>query len=124
MTILDTWKDSLRIFWPQNFKLFLLVTANAIIKTYKTIFTQLWWLLSCYGLLYGLFVVFVESDYTAIPSDTTLTFVALVYLVLVVRLCCVFGIVLATRSSIAKKILLIFFRIGSMRFILLWYLLS
>lgn len=43
--LLQSWKDSLRIFLPVNFKLFFLVTLKTIIQVYKKLFTHFWWLL-------------------------------------------------------------------------------
>ena len=50
MNLLEAWKDSLEILRPKNFKLFLLVTLNSIVQTYKILITRLGCLLVCFSL--------------------------------------------------------------------------
>lgn len=49
MHIFSSWRDSLMLFKPQSFKLFGLVTLKAVVETYKTLFTNFWWLIVLYG---------------------------------------------------------------------------
>ena len=53
MKIALSWVESLQVFKPANFKLFLLVTLKSIIETYKILFTKFWWV----------FLGFVAMDY-------------------------------------------------------------
>lgn len=46
MYLLQSWKESLLIFKPANFKLFLLVTVRSIWETYKILFRYFWWLIA------------------------------------------------------------------------------
>ena len=43
MHVLQSWKDSLSLFKPKNFKLFALVTLKTIGETYLTLFKYFWW---------------------------------------------------------------------------------
>ncbi|TET06551.1 hypothetical protein E3J79_01805 [Candidatus Dependentiae bacterium] len=45
MYLLQSWKESLLIFKPTNFKLFFLVTVKSIWETYKILFRYFWWLI-------------------------------------------------------------------------------
>jgi len=42
MQLFQAWAESLTLFKPQNFKLFLLVTLKSILETYKVLFTRFW----------------------------------------------------------------------------------
>ncbi len=42
MQLLQSWKDSLAIFVPKNFKLFFLVTLKAIVETFSALFRYCW----------------------------------------------------------------------------------
>jgi len=44
MQLLQSWKESLLVFKPSNFKLFLMVTLKSIWETYKSLFYHFWWL--------------------------------------------------------------------------------
>ncbi len=44
MSVIETIKQSLQFFKPKNLGLFLLITLNAILLTYKKIFFKFWWL--------------------------------------------------------------------------------
>ena len=45
MYLLRSWKDSLSLFLPSNFKLFFLVTVKDSIQVYKDLFKYFWWLI-------------------------------------------------------------------------------
>jgi len=42
MQLLQSWKESLAIFAPKNFKLFFLVTLKAILETFVALFRYCW----------------------------------------------------------------------------------
>jgi len=45
MQLLQSWKESLSIFKPANFKLFVLITIKSVWETYKILFKYFWWLI-------------------------------------------------------------------------------
>lgn len=94
MNLLAAWQESLQLFIPKNFKLFLLVTLKAMVETYKTLITKFWWLiLLCVGfdflldyvpakfdgLLIAVGAIFTEFDF--ISPLTDLAFLALTFLI-------------------------------------------
>jgi hypothetical protein len=51
MKMMTAWKDSLSIFTPKKFKLFFLVTLNALKQAYQVFFKYWWWLFVTYVLI-------------------------------------------------------------------------
>lgn len=51
MYLLRSWKDSLSLFLPSNFKLFFLVTVKCIVQVYKDLFKYFWWLILAVGII-------------------------------------------------------------------------
>lgn len=49
--LLRSWKDSLSLFLPKNFKLFFLVTLKGIVQVYKNLFKYFWWLILATGVI-------------------------------------------------------------------------
>jgi len=96
MQLLQFWKESLSIFKPVNFKLFLLVTLKTIIQTYKVLFKYFWWL---FGLLIvlGLWAMSLEG------TEQQALVMYLVLLRLMVALFVPFIVLLIIRSSVSKK---------------------
>ena len=45
MQLLQSWKESLSLFIPKNFKLFILVTLKSALETYSLLFYYFWWLI-------------------------------------------------------------------------------
>jgi len=45
MTLVQSWKDSLQLLKPKNFKLFVMVTIKSIIEAYKIYVMHFWWAL-------------------------------------------------------------------------------
>jgi hypothetical protein len=48
MQLFESWLNSLSLFKPKSISLFLLVTLNAIIKTFQALFRNFWWLIVLY----------------------------------------------------------------------------
>lgn len=44
MTLVQSWVDSLTLFKPKNFQLFVMVTIKSIMQAYKILFRYFWWL--------------------------------------------------------------------------------
>jgi len=53
MLLFRSWKESLLLFLPKNYKLFLLVTLKATLQLYKDLFRYCWWFIA---LAMGLFI--------------------------------------------------------------------
>lgn len=51
MQLLQSWKESLSIFKPANFKLFLMITIKSVWETFKKLFKYFWWLMLFYILI-------------------------------------------------------------------------
>jgi hypothetical protein len=49
MQLFSAWKDSLTLLIPKNFKLFCLISVNALIKAYKPWLSCFWWLIGLYA---------------------------------------------------------------------------
>jgi len=94
MQLLQSWKESLLIFKPANFKLFLMVTIKSIVETYKILLKNFWWLL---GLLFLLGYVrnfaFFGRSLNFLQIIISVFFGVLFFYV----------IILATRSSVELK---------------------
>ncbi len=95
MNLLEAWKDSLEILRPKNFKLFLLVTLNSIVQTYKTLITRL-------GLFIGLFFAALFVFSFVVPRTYAYAVVVFAFAVLFVLLL-LFATILAARPSTLKK---------------------
>ena len=99
MDLFEAWKDSLEIVRPKNFKLFLLVTLNSIVQTYKILITRFWW-------LFGLFCIMVFSFFymmmqgKTLSSPVLMTAMAIGFLFALLLL---FITMLAARPSTLKK---------------------
>jgi len=49
MRLVQAWKNTLTLFYPTNFNLFILITIKSIIEAYKIIICYWWWLLLLIG---------------------------------------------------------------------------
>lgn len=82
MQILQSWKESLLIFKPSNFKLFLMVTVKSILETYKLLLCYFWWLV----LLYVFFSVLVYAFFFSDSQILAFLFLAIMFVTfLIVR---------------------------------------
>lgn len=97
MNVLESWKDSLEILRPKNFKLFLLVTLNSIIQTYKILFL---YLLFFIGLTVGM--TFFGLATFSVPRLDLLLIVPLSFAI-TAPFFVGFMIILAARPSTLKK---------------------
>src|SRR5579885_88683 len=111
MQLLSSWKDSLSIFKPANFKLFCLVTLKSLMETYKV------WL-KYWGWLIGTFFI-IEYFWPQFPVTTGLDFFAMgpvnllnmgplvISSLLVIKSCLImlitFTLFLSARPSTLKK---------------------
>ena len=92
---MQSWLESLQIFKPANFKLFLLVTLKSIVETYKTLFTKFWWvLLGFVAMDYG--SGYVYANYPAYLGTYFLLMVLLAIFILYV-------LFLVARPSVQQK---------------------
>jgi len=90
MYLLQSWKDSLSLFKPKNFKLFALVTLKTIGGTYWLLLKYFWWLV----------VIDIAWEFTY-GGDFTETSTGLIKVALF--LLWTFAICLVVRPSVAKK---------------------
>jgi hypothetical protein len=97
MYFLRSWKDSLSLFLPSNFKLFFLVTIKCIIQAYKNLFKYFWWLIFATGA-----VDFWFSRY-ALNSRSHTVVVLSALAVVVVWFVYYFMVYLTIRPSIKPK---------------------
>lgn len=88
--LFDSFKRSVSIFQPENFKRYILVTLNATLKSYKVIIGQLWWL----------FVILFGAEYFGL-QEVLYSFIWPIIFI--------FIIVLASRASVNKKNLRYFY---------------
>lgn len=102
MTLMQTWRDSLLVFLPQQFKLFFMVTVKTIIETYFILFTRLWWVV-LFDVAFFLSMSFLERFLQANFLVNPLYF-------LVYNNFISFLVFLAMRPSVLKKDNLYFFR--------------
>lgn len=105
MNLLKSWKDSLEILRPNNFKLFLLVTLNAVWQSCKLMITYFWWLLLAYiAAIIVLPILIRTSPSLAMAMITNQMLIySIVIAVIVCTMLLVFAAVLATRPSTKKK---------------------
>ena len=106
MNLLKAWQDSLDIFRPANFKLFLLVTLHSAWQSYKILFKYFWWLimLSAFGLSMGSWF-FARAPLfaaTIVKAHPILTLITIPVLALSGWFVSWFA-VLASRASTKKK---------------------
>src|SRR5438128_1178522 len=92
MTLVQSWKDSLQLLKPKNFKLFVMVTIKSIMQAYKLYFKYFWWLL----IVMLLFFLFITPS-SLVQSVVLLSFVHVVYGLLFLGICFI------TRPSILQK---------------------
>lgn len=92
--LLQSWKESLKLFVPKNFKLFALVTLKTMEQTYSLLLSYFWWLpVATIGLLF--FVIQSMPFESAMKINEILVLVFLFIWTLVVALC--------TRPSVGQK---------------------
>ena len=92
MTLVQSWKDSVQLLKPKNFKLFAMVTIKSIIEAYKLYFKYFWWLLA----VMLLFFLCITPD-SLVHSVALLSFVHIIYGLLFLGVCFI------TRPSILQK---------------------
>jgi hypothetical protein len=104
MYLLQSWQESLKVFIPKNFKLYLLATLNAALHTYKALVLKYWWVLlgylavdlgigfATYNLGLTEFFLAHETLYEVLSMVQDYSYVALILLV-----------ALAARPSVQKK---------------------
>lgn len=118
MNIVQSWKDSLLLLLPQNFKLFALVTLKSIMDTYKTLF-KYWWFLYvmatvCTGLLFWIGVRELKPGWYDTNSElfkqasiyhlqTILYMLGMIIALAIIYIACLFIVCLTARSSIKQK---------------------
>lgn len=88
-SFLRYWQESLQLFLPQNFKLFLLVTLNATVQVYTTFARYFWWL---YIVTCALTVMAATSAHLAIHYGANALWFA-----------CIFALFLTVRPSVQLK---------------------
>ena len=88
MRLVEAWKNSLTLFYPTNFKLFILITIKSIIEAYKIIIHYWWWL----AVLIGGTNLFWWNN-TKFFDFLSIAFYCLF----------IFAFSLATRPSVARK---------------------
>jgi len=113
MQLLQSWKESLSIFKPANFKLFLMVTAKCVWETFKILFGRFWWLVILFLLgtvaIFSLFFVvslFIAMSAHGGPPMTTGENIFLKFLTFVGSIfpsSLIFTIFLIVRSSVKMK---------------------
>lgn len=113
MNIVQSWKDSLLLLLPQNFKLFALVTLKSIMDTYKTLFKYWWFLygsvIGFYGLIVaGIFGLYKYKWYLPITDMLQLMISIIIMefffvLFFIIQAIFLFIVCLTTRSSIKQK---------------------
>jgi len=99
MYLLQSWKESLTIFIPKNFKLFLLVTLKSLLETTKTFFRYFWWLIVLE--LGGPPLLNMLGVFTKMPSGDVANIVA--FLTVFAQTITLFCLYLIARPSVAKK---------------------
>ncbi len=88
MRLVQAWKNAVTLFYPSNFKLFILITIRSIVEAYKILLRYWWWLL-----------VLISGATLFGWSDTGFFF----FLSVVLNYVFIFVFVLATRPSLNKK---------------------
>ena len=105
--VFTKWKESLEIFKPKNFKLFLLASLNNFRRSLKTIFSYFFWPISI--IVFLLFISFLAlfnfNKIGFIQSGTLKSFVSISYFILLIPLSLYFILYqfLVTRASIENK---------------------
>ncbi len=110
MNLMQAWRDSLKLFAPQNCKTFALVTVKAVIDAYK-LMLQYWWLWIGIMLAGGLLT-------TILKPITFLWFTKVAVLLVAVRHLLFFLLCLAMRPSVGLKTM-DYFRQYTLKF---WYI--
>lgn len=93
--LLKSWADSLKIFYPKNLKLFLLVTLNSVWLGFKVLFKSLWWFLL---LDIAMMALLVYGNHLF-----TLNQIYVNYILMAIQAFWVFFIYLAVRPSRERK---------------------
>jgi len=88
MRLVQAWKNSITLFYPSNFKLFVLITIRSIVEAYKILLHYWWWLL------------LLISGVTLFKWGDTGFFL---FLSVVLNYMFIFVFSLATRPSLKKK---------------------
>jgi len=89
MRLVQAWENAITLFYPSNFKFFILITIRSIVEAYKILLHYWWWLLALISgaTLFGL------------GNDTGFFF----FLLVVLNYMFIFAFSLATRPSLKKK---------------------
>ncbi|MCL5875548.1 MAG: hypothetical protein M1114_03685 [Candidatus Dependentiae bacterium] len=105
MNLLKAWQDSLEILRPNNFKLFLLVTLNAVWQSCKLMITYFWWLLLAYITAVIVLPILIRTSpsLAMVIITNQMLIYSIVIAVMVCTILLVFAAVLATRPSTKKK---------------------
>jgi len=121
MQLLQTWKESLSLFLPQNLKLFSLVTLKAVIQTYKTWFCYFGWAIALFLCIDGMFpalhapgFIFASPFSLALSSGMILRLIGWSLLL--------FSLYLTVRPSLLKKTFKYF--IGYAKYFIYFFLIS
>lgn len=109
MSVLESWKDSGKVFLPTQFKLFFLITINTIWLSGKTWLAQWWWLLVLYltasavSLGISMWTVFSVGNDEAALVALHIVDALLGYLSLMLWLAIFWTLILSIRPSVLKK---------------------
>jgi len=88
MRLVQAWKNAITLFYPSNFKLFILITIRSIVEAYKILLHYWWWLL-----------VLISGATLFKWGNTGFFF----FLSIVLNYVFIFAFSLATRPSLKKK---------------------
>ena len=113
MQLIQSWKNSIKFFYPKNVKLFALVTLKSIVECYKVLLRYWWWFM----LLFGAVIIFKAWSWYVITNPVAsvasthvirkfLGVHLLAWLDIVIHILSqffIFIVCIATRPSVAKK---------------------
>ncbi len=107
MQILQAWGESLTIFKPSNFKLFILVTLRSLGQTYVTLATRFWIVLLIAllteGVPYWLLTCMASYEHEPLVWGMTLLWVAIFLGTVLISIGLCFTIFLSARPSVLLK---------------------
>lgn len=115
VSIIESWKDSLALLIPRNFKSFALITFKSMINTYKAIFSY-WWFLYLASIALKFIVLFIvprlfitfndfetPGELLKLIEKQQIIAIILGYLAYALNVILSFFICLAVRTSITPK---------------------
>jgi len=88
MRLVEAWKNAVTLFYPGNFKLFILMTIRSVVEAYKILLHYWWWLL-----------VLMSGATLFKCGNTEFSF----FLLIILNYIFIFAFSLATRPSLKKK---------------------